>query len=95
MANQSAVTYMLPGAWTPKKRCGRWDTIPVSINCSWQLDDSTGFEDFDAALTAASPPRERPGNEKRGGILRLSRHALRLSRVRRWRCMRFIRSQTA
>ena len=28
----------------------RMDEIPVSINC-WQLDDLTGFEDFDAALT--------------------------------------------
>ena len=29
----------------------KMDTIPVSINC-WQLDDLTGFEDFDAALTS-------------------------------------------
>jgi len=28
----------------------RMDTIPISINC-WQLDDLTGFEDFDAKLT--------------------------------------------
>ena len=28
----------------------RMDTIPLSINC-WQLDDLTGFEDFDAQLT--------------------------------------------
>lgn len=28
----------------------KMDEIPVSINC-WQLDDLTGFEDFDAVLT--------------------------------------------
>ena len=28
----------------------RMDEIPISINC-WQLDDLTGFEDFDAKLT--------------------------------------------
>ena len=28
----------------------RMDEIPLSINC-WQLDDLTGFEDFDAQLT--------------------------------------------
>ena len=28
----------------------RMDEIPISINC-WQLDDLTGFENFDAALT--------------------------------------------
>ena len=28
----------------------RMDTIPVSINC-WELDDLTGFEDFDAQLS--------------------------------------------
>ena len=28
----------------------RMDEIPISLNC-WQLDDLTGFEDFDAALT--------------------------------------------
>lgn len=35
------------------------DTIPLSINC-WQLDDLTGFEDFDAQLTGGLPPQATP-----------------------------------
>lgn len=37
------------------------DTIPLSINC-WQLDDLTGFEDFDARLPGVPPQATPPAS---------------------------------
>ena len=52
MANQYEAARDIYAAWgvDTEEALRKMDTIPVSINC-WQLDDLTGFEDFDAALT--------------------------------------------
>ena len=52
MANQYETARDIYTAWgvDTEEALRKMDTIPVSINC-WQLDDLTGFEDFDAALT--------------------------------------------
>ena len=52
MANQYEAAREIYAAWgvDTEEALRKMDTIPVSINC-WQLDDLTGFEDFDAALT--------------------------------------------
>ncbi len=52
MANQYEAARDIYAAWgvDTEEVLRKMDTIPVSINC-WQLDDLTGFEDFDAALT--------------------------------------------
>lgn len=76
MANQYEAARDIYAAWgvDTEEALRKMDTIPVSINC-WQLDDLTGFEDFDAALTRRHRRHgQRPRQaEKRGGILRLSR----------------------
>ena len=52
MANQYEAARDVYAAWgvDTEEALRKMDDIPVSINC-WQLDDLTGFEDFDAALT--------------------------------------------
>lgn len=100
MANQYEAARDIYAAWgvDTEEALRKMDTIPVSINC-WQLDDLTGFEDFDAALTGrhrrhgATPPASR---EAWRNTSSLSTKCSRSSRVRSiWRCTRFIRSQTA
>ena len=57
MANQYEAARDIYAAWgvDTEEALRKMDTIPVSINC-WQLDDLTGFEDFDAALTGGIAP---------------------------------------
>ena len=47
--NLQGISRLMEGM-TVEEAIRRMDEIPLSINC-WQLDDLTGFEDFDAQLT--------------------------------------------
>ena len=99
MANQYEAARDIYAAWgvDTEEALRKMDTIPVSINC-WQLDDLTGFEDFDAALTGgiAATGNAPASREAWRNTSSLSTKCSRSSRVRSiWRCTRFIRSQTA
>ena len=66
MANQYEAARDIYAAWgvDTEEALRKMDTIPVSINC-WQLDDLTGFEDFDAALTGGiAATGNAPGKPK-------------------------------
>ena len=89
MANQYEAARDVYAAWgvDTEEALRKMDDIPVSINC-WQLDDLTGFEDFDAALTGGIAAT---GNAP-GKPIKCSRS----SRVQSISpCTRSIRSRTA